>query len=338
MSELCLGIETSCDETAVGLLADGRRVLANVVASQWDIHSRYGGVVPELASRRHLERFLPCLEEALAVADVTLADVTLVAVTRGPGLIGALMVGVTAAKTLAAVADKPLVGVHHLAGHIHACFLAGADYGQPAVCLVVSGGHTSLYHLPGDGSITALGGTRDDAAGEAFDKVARLMGLTYPGGPAIEGLARGGDPAAIDFPRAMLARDNYDFSFSGLKTAVLYALERFRQQDEPPPAADVAASFQQAVVDVLVAKTVRAARTLGVRQVLLAGGVAANGPLRQSLAAAADSIGAALIVPPLDLCTDNGAMIAAAGHYARQQGRSDDLFLTAVDRLPLQQL
>lgn len=338
MTALCLGIETSCDETAVALVAGGRRILANVVASQWDLHARYGGVVPELASRRHLERLLPCLEEALAEAGVTMDAVDLVAVTKGPGLIGSLMVGVTAAKTLALLAGKPLVGVHHLAGHIHSCFLAGGDPEEPSVCLVISGGHTSLYHLPGDGSVHTLGATRDDAAGEAFDKVARLLDLGHPGGPAVDRLARTGNPEAFPLPRAMLDRDNFDFSFSGLKTAVLYTLEDFRQRGGEPPLADLAASFQQAVVDVLVAKTVRAAKHFGARQILLAGGVAANSLLRRSLEAAAAELGAALVVPPLELCTDNAAMIAAAGHYAMERGRVDDLLLEAVDRLPLREL
>lgn len=338
MSQLCLGIETSCDETAVAIVADGDQVLANVVASQWDLHRQYGGVVPELASRRHLERLLPSLEEALGAAQCQIEDVDLIAVTRGPGLIGSLMVGVAAAKSLAAALKRPLVGVHHLAGHIHACFLAGASSHRPSLALVVSGGHTNLYHLPGDGTVTSLGGTRDDAAGEAFDKVARMLDLGFPGGPAVDRLARAGDPTAFSLPRAMLDQNNYDFSFSGLKTAVFYTIKEYEDKQKPLPKADLAASFQQAVVDVLAAKTLAAAEGLAVQQVLLAGGVAANSQLRGALQDGATQRGVELIVPPLDLCTDNAAMIAAAGYYAYSGGRTDDLFLEVADRLPLEHL
>jgi len=335
---LCLGIESSCDETSAAVVADGHRVLSNVVASQRDLHRRYGGVVPELASRRHLESFLPVLEEALQEAGVEAAGVDLVAVTRGPGLLGSLLVGLVAAKTLAYVYGKPLVGVHHLAGHVYANFLDGAAPPWPAVCLIVSGGHTELVFLPGDGHVLRLGGTRDDAAGEAFDKVARLLDLPYPGGPQIDRLAREGDPTAFAFPRAMLADRSYDFSFSGLKTAVALEVERLRQAGAPLPVADLCASFQQAVIDVLAAKTLDAASRCGAAAVLLAGGVAANSALRRRLAEDAAALGLPLHVPAAEYCTDNAAMIAAAGTYAFRAGQVDDLELEAAARLPLERL
>ncbi|HEY8552263.1 MAG TPA: tRNA (adenosine(37)-N6)-threonylcarbamoyltransferase complex transferase subunit TsaD [Thermaerobacter sp.] len=344
---LTLGIETSCDETSFAVVADGRRILANVVLSQTREHRRYGGVVPELASRRHLTNAVPLLREALAEAGIGLDDLDLIAVTRGPGLVGALLVGVALAKALAWALDKPLIGVHHLAGHIHANFLAGPGDEPaptprlPAVALVVSGGHTDLFHLKADGGLEWLGGTRDDAAGEAFDKVARELGLGYPGGPAIDRLAARGDPQAFPFPRAMLDDDSLDFSFSGLKTAVIYELERRGWRDPARRAEleahlpDLAAGFQQAVVDVLVAKTVRAARQVGARQVYLAGGVAANRRLRRDLAAAAAAEGLELACPPPVLCTDNGAMIAAAGYAAWRRGRRDGLDLDVDPDPPL---
>ncbi|HEY8450429.1 MAG TPA: tRNA (adenosine(37)-N6)-threonylcarbamoyltransferase complex transferase subunit TsaD [Bacillota bacterium] len=336
---LCLGIETSCDETSVAVVEDGRFIRANIVSSQRGLHRRYGGVVPELASRRHVEALLPALEEALAEAGVTAADVDLIAVTRGPGLLGSLLVGVVAAKTLAYAYGRPLVGVHHLAGHIHANFLSGHRPRWPAVCLIVSGGHTDLVWLPGDGSVERLGGTRDDAAGEAFDKVARLLGLGYPGGPRIDALARQGDPAAIALPRALMDDPSYDFSYSGLKTAVAQLVERYRSAGRPLPLADLCASFQQAAIEPLVFKTLRAAVERGARSILLAGGVAANSALRAELERRATAAGLEVHAPPLELCTDNAAMIAAAGTYAyRDQGRSDDLELEAAARLPLERL
>lgn len=334
---LCLGIETSCDETSVAVVSDSREIYANVISSQRQLHRRYGGVVPELASRRHLEMFLPVLEQSLAEARVHMRQVDLIAVTRGPGLMGSLMVGLVAAKALSYAYDIPLVGVHHLAGHIHANFLAGVDPVWPAVCLIVSGGHTDLVLLPGDDSVQRLGGTRDDAAGEAFDKVARILGLGYPGGPQIDALARSGDPAAFSFPRALLD-ESYDFSFSGLKTAVLQTVDRLKQNGGQLPLADLCASFQQAAVEPLVEKTVRAATEFKARCILLAGGVAANSSLRQLMAQRAERAGVAVHAPPPVLCTDNGAMIAAAGIYAYQRGQRDDLDLEAAARLPLERL
>ncbi len=344
---LTLGIETSCDETSFAVVAGGRRILANVILSQTGEHGRYGGVVPELASRRHVTNAVPLLQEALTRSGITLAEVDLVAVTRGPGLVGALLVGVSLAKALAWALDKPLVGVHHLAGHIYANFLAGPgdepapEPRYPAVALVVSGGHTDLFHLREGGGLAWLGGTRDDAAGEAFDKVARELGLGYPGGPVIDRLAERGDPQAFPFPRAMLDDDSLDFSFSGLKTAVLYELERRgwrdpqRRGELEARLPDLAASFQQAVVDVLVAKTLRAARQVGARQIYLAGGVAANRRLRRDLEAAAREAGLNLACPPPVLCTDNGAMIAAAGYAAWRRGRRDGLELDVDPDPPL---
>lgn len=315
-------------------MAGGGRILSNVVASQEEIHRKYGGIFPEMASRRHIEAVLPVIRAAMDEAGVAAGDLGLIAVTRGPGLVGSLLVGVSAAKALSFAWGLPLVGVHHIAGHIYANFLAGSPPEWPAVCLVVSGGHTELLLLEDEASLSPLGRTRDDAAGEAFDKVARLLGLPYPGGPAIDRLAREGDPAAIPFPRGMID-DGNDFSFSGLKTAVMVYLERAAAEGRPPRLADVAASFQQAVVDVLVAKAVRATVDLGVPRILLAGGVAANSSLRKALTDAAAARGVTVRIPPPHLCTDNAAMIACAGYHAWRAGRSDGLALDATARLPL---
>jgi N6-L-threonylcarbamoyladenine synthase len=336
---LTLGIETSCDETAAAVVAGGRRVLSSVVASQVELHRKYGGVVPELAARRHIEALAPVVREALARSGAAWGDIGLVAATRGPGLPGALLVGLAAAKALAFSRGLPFVGVNHLAGHLYAHALAPAGAGSPepvrwpAVGLVVSGSHTDLCLLPGPGRLRLLGGTRDDAAGEAFDKVARLLGLPYPGGPALERLARAGDATRIPFPRGM-ADSPCEFSFSGLKTAVATYLERHPGADP----ADVAAGFQAAAVDTLVTKAVAAARAHAARTLLVAGGVSANSALRAALAreAAAARPPIALRVPPLELCTDNAAMIAAAGHAAWRAGRRDGWDLDADPNLPLE--
>ncbi|MDA8065591.1 MAG: tRNA (adenosine(37)-N6)-threonylcarbamoyltransferase complex transferase subunit TsaD [Thermaerobacter sp.] len=327
-AHLTLGIETSCDETAAAVVADGQRVLADVVASQAELFRRFGGVVPEIASRHHLELLLPAVTAALERSGVRLEAVDAVAVTQGPGLVGALLVGVCTAKTLAWALDVPLVGVHHVLAHIYANFLPEAP-ALPAVCLVVSGGHTDLVVLDAAERLTVLGRTRDDAAGEAFDKLAREMGLGYPGGAALERLARGGDPAAVPLPRAWLGQDSADFSFSGLKTAALTALRR------GAPSADLAAGFQAAAVEVLVEKTVRAARRLGVGQVLLAGGVSANGALREAMARAAAREGLGLSFPPVRLCTDNAAMVACAGYRRLERGERAGWDLNAVADLEL---
>ena len=315
---LVLGIETSCDETGIGIVR-GETLLANVIASSMEEHARYGGVVPEIAARAHLEAFTPTLESALVEAGVALTDFDAIAVTSGPGLSGALMVGIAAAKALAVSLDKPLYAVNHLVGHVGVDVLAGDELEYPTIALLVSGGHTSLLlvrDLVSD--VELLGETIDDAAGEAFDKVARLLGLPYPGGPEIDRAARDGDAQAIRFPRGLsLPRDleehRYDFSFSGLKTAVARHVERLRDAGEDVPIADIAASFREAVIDVLITKALAACVDLGVPRLLLGGGVVANARLRDVAAQRSAEAGVALRIPPLSLCTDNGAMIAALG-------------------------
>jgi N6-L-threonylcarbamoyladenine synthase len=316
---LVLGIETSCDETGIGIVR-GSELLANVIASSMEEHSRYGGVVPEIAARAHLEALTPTITAALAEAGVTLQQLDAIAVTSGPGLAGALMVGVGAAKALAVALDKPLYAVNHLVGHVGADILnADGPLEYPTIALLVSGGHTSLLlvrDLVSD--VELLGETIDDAAGEAFDKVARLLGLPYPGGPEIDRAAIGGDPAAIRFPRGLsqpkdLEKHRYDFSFSGLKTAVARHVERLEDAGEPVPIADVAASFREAVVDVLITKALAACADHGVPRLLLGGGVVANARVREVAARRCAAAGVALRIPPLSLCTDNGAMIASVG-------------------------
>lgn len=314
------------------MVEDGRTIRSNIIASQIDLHRQYGGVVPEIASRKHVELVMPVVREALEAADLSLGQVDAVSVTAGPGLVGALLVGLSAAKALAWARGLPLIGVNHLRGHIYANFLAHPDLRFPLLCLVVSGGHTDLVYLEDHLSLRLLGHTRDDAAGEAFDKVARVLGIGYPGGPLLDRLAREGDPAAIDFPRAMLEEGSYDFSFSGLKTAVINYMRGPGPHLSLP---DVAASFQAAVADVLVEKTLRAARSLRVPRILLAGGVAANSALRRRLDEEAARQGVAVAYPPLELCTDNAAMIAAAGYFLYQNGVTSDWDLNAQANLPL---
>ncbi len=323
---LVLGIETSCDETGIGIVR-GTALLANVISSSMDEHARYGGVVPEVAARAHLEALTPALRQALAEADVALTDLDAIAVTSGPGLAGALMVGVGAAKALAISLGKPLYAVNHLVGHVGADALDAEPLEYPTIALLVSGGHTSLLlvrDLVSD--VELLGETIDDAAGEAFDKVARLLGLPYPGGPEIDRVAVGGDPTAIRFPRGLslpkdLARNRYNFSFSGLKTAVARWVERERDGGRDVPVADVAASFREAVVDVLLTKAVAACNDLGVPRLLLGGGVVANARVRELAAERCSAAGIRLRIPPLQLCTDNGAMIAALGAQLVMAGR-----------------
>ncbi len=353
-----LSIETSCDETAAAVVEDGRIIRANVVASQVDLHAQYGGVFPELASRAHIEQIYPVVAAALQQAGLSLRDLDALAVTRGPGLAGSLVVGVNMAKGLALASGLPLLAINHLEGHVYSLWLAPPEYRFapggvpgaepipiefPVVVLIVSGGHTELVLMSGHGQYRRLGGTVDDAAGEAFDKVGRLLGLPYPGGPAIQKAGSPGDPAAFPLPRAWLRGDqgeqNYDFSFSGLKTAVLRTL---RQLDPayridaplPPdlPVADLAASFQAAVVDVLVGKTVRAAQEFGACEILIAGGVSANVALRAAMIAQA---GLPVRIPPLFLCTDNAAMIAAAAHHHWLAGRRDSLDFDVRPTWPL---
>ena len=311
-----LAIETSCDETAAAVVDDGRHVRSSVVSSQVDIHSRYGGVVPEIAGRAHLELLGAVVEDALVAAGTTGPGLDVVAATIGPGLIGSLLVGVSAAKAYSLAWDKPFVGVNHMEGHLHAAFLEDPELALPAVVLLVSGGHTMLVLMTREGRYCLLGQTIDDAAGEAFDKVARFLGLGYPGGPAIDRMARDGDPEAISFPRG-LANQGYDFSFSGLKTSVINHVRRH----PGVPVADVAASFQEAVVDVLVTKARRAAAELGARGICIGGGVAANSVLRERVEAACAADGIAAFVPSRAMCTDNAAMVAAtAWHRFRVDG------------------
>ncbi|MEW6697029.1 MAG: tRNA (adenosine(37)-N6)-threonylcarbamoyltransferase complex transferase subunit TsaD [Bacillota bacterium] len=335
MSITILGIETSCDETSAAVLVDGVDLRSNIISSQIEIHKKFGGVVPEVASRKHLENVHPVIIEALEKAGVGLEDLSAVAVTYGPGLVGALLVGVAAAKAMAYALDIPLIGVNHLEGHIAANFLAQPDLAFPLLCLVVSGGHSDLVYLPGRGEYCLLGRTRDDAAGEAFDKVARAMGLGYPGGPLIDRLARQGNPEAVKFPRAFLEEGSLDFSFSGLKSAVLNHLNRAAMVKEEINQADLAAGFQRAVVEVLVEKTMLAVQQTGVKTILLAGGVAANGSLRALLQERAAAAGCRVVLPPLNLCTDNAAMIACAGYYKYLRGNFAPLTLNAVPAMAL---
>ncbi len=309
-ASVVLGIETSCDETAAAVVVDGRKVLSSVVSSQIDLHARFGGVVPEIASRAHVELITPVIAEAMLSAGVEAKDLDAVAATVGPGLVGALLVGVSTAKALALVWDVPFVAVNHLEAHLHAAFLDEPDLELPAVVLMVSGGHTMLVHWEDHGRYHILGETLDDAAGEAFDKVARYLGLGYPGGPAIDSLAMEGNPTAIDFPRPMLDQ-GYDFSFSGLKTSVV----NYVRKNPDVATADVAASFQAAVVDVLVTKARRAADEVGARSLGLGGGVAANSLLRERLLSVCVDDNLHAYVPSRSMCTDNAAMVAAAGWY-----------------------
>jgi len=326
---LVIGIETSCDETAVALVEDGVRVRSNVIGSQVDRHRPYGGVVPEIAARAHLELLLPALDRALVEGGATYDDLDAVAVTAGPGLVGALLVGVAGAKALALAHDLPLIGVNHLEGHLCATQLEFGPLTPPLMGLIVSGGHTSLVLLNADGTFVTVGATLDDAAGEAFDKVARFLGLPYPGGPEIDRLAISGDPAAIAFPRALLHDGTYDFSLSGLKSAVVRELRRREAKGEEIDLADVAASFQEALVEVSVRKTVAAAQAYGVERVTVVGGVAANSRLRAAMADACRVAGLQLLIPSPALCTDNGAMIAAAGWNRLVAGERSPLDLAA---------
>jgi len=326
-----LGIETSCDETAASVVRDGREILSDIIASQADLHAKFGGVVPEIASRKHVELLNPVIQEALDSAGTRLPDVEAVAVTNRPGLLGALLIGVSAAKSISAAFDLPLIGVHHLEGHIYANFLANPELRFPFVCLIVSGGHSDLVLVKGHGDYRMLGRTRDDAAGEAFDKSARAVRLGYPGGPIIDRLASEGDPEAVRFPRARLD-GTLDFSFSGLKTAVV---RFFREKGDQYRIEDIAASFQAAVVDMLVNTTMAAVEQTGIRSVALAGGVAANSGLRRRMHEEAESRGLELSYPPPRLCTDNAAMIACAGYYHLQRGDVNALDLDTVANEPL---
>ncbi len=327
LSVLTLGIETSCDETAAAVVEDGRRALSDVVSTQIDIHRRWGGVVPELASRNHVVQVMPVIDEALRRAGKSLDDIDLISVTSGPGLIGALFVGVQVAKSLAWARGIPVVGVNHLEGHLLAIRLAEPAPEPPFLGLVVSGGHTSLYDVRAFGDYRLVGSTRDDAAGEAYDKVAKVLGLPYPGGVPIDQLAQKGDPKAIRFPRALPERDLIEWSFSGLKTAVLTEVRRRGGVPEGQALHDLCASFQEAVADALTRKVINAARNLGAKTLVLCGGVAANSRLRALAAERAQERGLELFLPPAKLCTDNGAMIAVAGYEAHRRGQTSSLDL-----------
>lgn len=330
-----IGIETSCDDSCVAILKNERDLIVNLISSQIDIHTLFGGVVPEIASRKHLEAINPLIEKALDEAKLGYDDIDLISVTKGPGLMGSLLVGISAGKALSLATNKPIIGANHMEGHICANYLAHKDLKPPFVTLVVSGGHTYLVKVKSYTDYEVVGKTRDDAAGESYDKVARKMGLGYPGGPKIDKLAKDGDPKAIDFPRVMLEKDSYDFSFSGLKTAVINYMHQAEQKGEDLNKADVAASFQDAVVDVLVEKTMRLIDETGFDKLALSGGVAANSRLRSRLEEASKQKEIEFYYPPIELCTDNAAMIAMTGYLHYQAGEESDKFMKVYPNLEI---
>ncbi|MCL5773635.1 MAG: tRNA (adenosine(37)-N6)-threonylcarbamoyltransferase complex transferase subunit TsaD [Firmicutes bacterium] len=330
---LIIGLESSCDETSAAILQDGKNILSSFVSSQVELHGKYGGIVPELACRKHVEVINPLIQESLEEAGISWNDIGGIAVTNGPGLVGALLIGVAAAKAISAVTGLPLLGVNHLEGHIYANFLEHDDIEFPFLCLVVSGGHSSLILVEGHGDYDILGETRDDAAGEAFDKVARALNLGYPGGPVIDKMASDGNPQAVKFPRAYLEEGSLDFSFSGIKTAVINFLRS--KEASKVTVNDICASFQQAVVDVLVDKTLYAAQQYNVKAIALAGGVASNSLLRSVLENEAGRNGFRFMRPSPELCTDNASMIACAGYYLFREGHRSDLALDVFPSLPL---
>ena len=330
-----LAIESSCDETAAAVVKNGREVLSNIISSQIALHTLYGGVVPEIASRKHIEKINQVIEAALAEAKMTLEDMTAVAVTYGPGLVGALLVGVAEAKAVAYGAKKPLVGVHHIEGHVSANFIEHPDLEPPFVCLIVSGGHTHLVIVRDYGEFEIIGRTMDDAAGEAFDKVARAVGLGYPGGPKVDRAAKEGNPHAIEFPRARVGGSEYDFSFSGMKSAVLNYINQAQMKGEAISVPDLCASFQNAVVDVLVSRAVAAAKEFGYDKLAIAGGVASNSALREEMRKACEREGLKLYYPSPIYCTDNAAMIGAAAYYEYINGARAGWDLNAVPNLKL---
>ncbi|HZJ58155.1 MAG TPA: tRNA (adenosine(37)-N6)-threonylcarbamoyltransferase complex transferase subunit TsaD [Clostridia bacterium] len=332
---IILGIETSCDETSAAVVRNGREVLGHKIASQIELHRKYGGVVPEIASRKHVEVINPLIDETIEEAGMSLREMDAIAVTYGPGLVGALLVGVATAKALAYGLEVPLIGVHHIEGHISANYIAHGDLAPPFLCLVVSGGHSHLVWVKGYGDYEILGQTLDDAAGEAYDKVARTLKLGYPGGPVIDRLAQKGDPHFVEYPRPYMKDPHFNFSFSGLKTAVINHLHSMDQRGQDYRPEDIAASFQQAVVDVLVDKTVKAAEDINAQKIVLAGGVAANSGLRSRIKDVCREKGIGLYYPNPLLCTDNGAMIASAGYYKLRRGIISDLTLNAVPGLLL---
>lgn len=332
---LILGIESSCDETAAAVVKDGRIVLSNIINTQIELHKKFGGVVPEVASRRHIETIDAVIDEALCEAGVSFADIDAIAVTYGPGLVGALLVGVSAAKALAFALRKPLIAVHHIKGHIMANFVAHKELKPPFVCLVASGGHSHIVSVEDYTHLEIMGRTRDDAAGEAFDKIARVLGLGYPGGPLIDKLAREGNPEAVQFPRVRMDKDSLDFSFSGVKTAVINYLHKLEQNGGEYNKADIAASFQNAVTDVLCEHTIEAAVKKNRKLIALAGGVASNSALREKMKRMAGKEGIEVVYPDPVLCTDNAVMIACAGYYEYQDGNFADMTLNAVPSLQL---
>jgi len=332
---ITLAFETSCDETSVALIADGREILTNVISSQIDVHKVFGGVVPEIASRHHLENINTVYKSAMDEAGVMLEDVDLIGVTCGPGLVGALLIGIATAKAVAYAKGKPLVGVHHISGHISANYIEHKDLEPPFISLVVSGGHTHLVHVKGYNDYEVLGRTRDDAAGEAFDKVARVLGLGYPGGPRIDEAAKSGNPHSMEFKRVMLEKDSLDFSFSGLKTGVLNYINTQKLKGREVDVNDLAAAFQLSVVEVLIAKALIAASVTGEKKLVLAGGVAANSLLRKLLTEACEKEGISLYYPSHLLCTDNAAMIGCAAYYKYRDGLADDMTLDAYPALAL---
>lgn len=335
VDKIILGIETSCDETSASVVKNGREVLSNVISSQVDLHQKYGGVVPEIASRKHVELIIPVVNQAIEEAGITPDAIDAVGVTYGPGLVGALLVGLSAAKAIAFAWGKPLVGVHHIEGHIAANYIQHKELQPPFVCLVASGGHSHIVHVEDYDRFKILGKTRDDAAGEAFDKVARAVGLGYPGGPLIDKMAKNGNPKAVDFPRVYFEKGCFDFSFSGIKTAVLNYLNSAEQKGEKYSVEDVCASFQAAVVDVLVTNLISAAKHTNSKKVALAGGVAANSMLRKELEEQAGRAGLEIYYPSPILCTDNAAMIACAAYYEFVRGNVSDLNLNAIPGLKL---
>ncbi len=330
---LVLGIESSCDETAAAVVKDGAEMLSNVIASQVKVHERYGGIVPEIASRKHIEVIVPVIMQSLEDAKKSICDLDGIAVTKGPGLVGSLLIGLSAAKALAFATKLPIVGVNHLEGHIAAIFLTENPPDFPFVALVVSGGHTAIYLAKGFRDFTLIGQTRDDAAGEAFDKAANLLGIGYPGGAAIERISLEGNPASYTFPRAMPG--SMDFSFSGLKTSLLTKIKGMNQPLSSKEIADLAASYQEAICDVLTQKTIRAADADSAKRIVVCGGVAANIRLREKMNERAGSAGIRVFIPPAVLCTDNAAMIAVVGTHLLQAGLKDDFSLNAVSRMPL---
>ena len=329
-----LAIESSCDETAAAVIRNGREILSNIVATQIEIHKKFGGVVPEVASRNHVVDINPVIESALAKAGKSLEDIDVIAATYGPGLVGALLVGLSTAKALAYATGKPFVGVNHIQGHIAANYLAFPELEPPFISLIVSGGHTHIVEVKDYNEIEIIGKTRDDAAGEAYDKVARAIGLGYPGGPLVDELAKQGE-ANIEFPKAMYKEENYDFSFSGIKSAVLNHINSKKMKDEDYSRADIAASFQHAVVDILVHKTVKAVKDRGYGCVVLSGGVSANSALRKVMEERCDQEGLKLYYPPLGLCTDNAAMIGSCAYYRYIEGHTSDMYLNAKPNLKI---